>query len=398
MEFVGIEIVDLSDFTVRVSLNLHEVCRVVDQKLDKMEWSILCKSNIGPKGAFVTGVFLIPKQEVTASSVDFDPNEDLSAYREQGYNTVIHKHPGYGKSFSSDDMKYINANFPLSLLYCGKDYGEGTRTIDLAEGVRSIIKIPGSKIDVVYPAIDVVVDEADIAKIKKKVWASNTAYPNRYYDDDYYGGWNRAGKGGKGKNAVQTGLCQKVSPANSFAAAGYNQGDFDYPGCFTSTVHRGELEIDTRLLKEMQEVVNEGLTDEVRKALFNNASQYSLITQIKDSDKQVPKLVKLYDYIEKYLAITILLFGVKTLDDIIKAEISLSDLIDYAEAMINQDMVTVYSSPVTVVVGTDDAADAAEILYQTVNEFYQEAENPEEVPEEKLEKVDIKKAVENECY
>ena len=119
------------------------------------------------KGSFSNGILnvngdchYIPKQKVSAGSVDFEedpPSPD--------FNGVIHRHPTGCKSFSGVDDKYINRNFDFSLLYEGNEIIKGIINIK-CENFR--VQLP-LDIEIQYPVFQIENPEVIFDKIKKSV-------------------------------------------------------------------------------------------------------------------------------------------------------------------------------------------------------------------------------------
>lgn len=105
-------------------------------------------------GAFLKGTFdeslhvgedfYVPDQIVTGVTIDFREENP------EGYNGVIHRHPGGCTSFSGTDKGSINQNYDFSLLYVNGDIKTGIINIK-AQGLR--IQLP-LRIKVVHPLVE----------------------------------------------------------------------------------------------------------------------------------------------------------------------------------------------------------------------------------------------------
>jgi len=95
---------------------LYLVCEKIQAEVGmNTEFSILAKGDYSPEGFTVTDEYIIPKQKVTSGDVDY---ENLSQYRQEGFNVVIHSHHSMSTPFfSGTDKNFINANNPCSILY-----------------------------------------------------------------------------------------------------------------------------------------------------------------------------------------------------------------------------------------------------------------------------------------
>jgi hypothetical protein len=102
---------------VWVSSKLLAILSAIQDKAERNEFSVLLKGVWGPAGFVVRDDYVIPKQEVSGTSVDY--KEPLAPYMEN-YNVVLHSHPfSQTSSFSGSDEATININFDCSLLYTG---------------------------------------------------------------------------------------------------------------------------------------------------------------------------------------------------------------------------------------------------------------------------------------
>lgn len=91
-------------------------------------------------------VMMLPVQEVSAGSIDFEPSLDDSEY-----NGVIHRHPGSMHTFSGTDEAYINSNFEFSMIYANKEIKTGIVNIPTEYGR---LRLP-LNIEVDHPCVDI---------------------------------------------------------------------------------------------------------------------------------------------------------------------------------------------------------------------------------------------------
>ncbi len=164
----------------QADLTVKELCK----KIKNTEFSILFKGDWSSNGFLVSNEYYIPKQEVSAASVDY--LEDLSIKRKEGYNVVIHTHPGYGHStFSSADREYINKNFPCSILYNQKgDICEAELWVPLNKSTNIIVS---AEVKISLPEIEI----KGIENIQEKIIMYHTKYSlNDKLTNDYREGEN----------------------------------------------------------------------------------------------------------------------------------------------------------------------------------------------------------------
>lgn len=109
------------------------VCLKIQEKVGHNEFSILVKGTWTEKGFKLSDDFIIPEQEVTATTVKYG---DLQHYKQQGYNTVIHSHPFKSRSFSSTDDSSINAHFVCSILFSVSEFTKAVITIPVSDGIK----------------------------------------------------------------------------------------------------------------------------------------------------------------------------------------------------------------------------------------------------------------------
>lgn len=124
----------IKEVNVIVPIKILQICRSIQKKVNRNEFSILAKGRWTEKGFELSEDFVIPKQEVSSSSVDY--KEPLDVYTQSGFNTVIHSHPWGGKSFSYADEESINSNFTCSILFDGSDFATAVVNIQINAHVK----------------------------------------------------------------------------------------------------------------------------------------------------------------------------------------------------------------------------------------------------------------------
>lgn len=144
----------LKKMHVIIPLKLLLVCNQIADKMNDDEFSIV--TNIAEKDDIELNLseeFYIPKQIVSHSSIDYQPDE-------YNFNTVIHRHPDGFNSFSSTDQNYVNQNFELSILYTKRE-GFVNGLYNLRHDNGYLIQLP---VDIF---VDYGIDEIDITNIQK---------------------------------------------------------------------------------------------------------------------------------------------------------------------------------------------------------------------------------------
>ncbi len=143
---------------VIVPLKLLLVCNSITAKLDGEEFSIV--TNIESRTSdtiTLSDKFYIPKQKVTAASIDYLPDQ-------YSHSVVIHRHPNGLNSFSKTDNEFINQNFELSLLYTADEYFvNGIFNLKYED---AIIPVP------VHTVIDYGIEEIDIVNIEPMIYST----------------------------------------------------------------------------------------------------------------------------------------------------------------------------------------------------------------------------------
>lgn len=107
----------LDPLEVLVPEDLLNTCKNIQDRFRGLEWSILVKGSMTERGYEIGDDFVIPKQEVGSSEVNFTDRVELEGYRSEGYNCIIHSHPFKSDSFSGSDRKTLSVNYDCSILY-----------------------------------------------------------------------------------------------------------------------------------------------------------------------------------------------------------------------------------------------------------------------------------------
>ena len=115
-----------------IDYNLLLVCATIQSHFPSLEFSILVKGNYTEEGFHLTDDYVIPKQEVTRTTIDY---EELDQYQSAGYNAVIHSHHNLGTFFSPTDEEFINCHFPCSVLYSKGDFKLATLSFHVKDNV-----------------------------------------------------------------------------------------------------------------------------------------------------------------------------------------------------------------------------------------------------------------------
>lgn len=149
----------VSKLSLLIPRKILKICNKIQSSLPGMEFSILVRGEWDEGGFLLSEDYVIPRQEVGAASVDY--KEDLSSYKQLGYNTVIHSHPFASSSFSHSDKESINAHFDCSVLYSQKNFTTASIKVQISPSVQLQIK----------PEIDIIdedIEEIDISNIERK--------------------------------------------------------------------------------------------------------------------------------------------------------------------------------------------------------------------------------------
>lgn len=113
-------------------------CRAIQNRKKGLEFSILCKGGFEQDGFVIQEGYVVPKQEITGTSVDFTDTAELEKYLTDGYNTIIHSHPFKSETFSSSDRETLSTNYQCSLLYSDDKIVTATVSIRLGESLLVI--------------------------------------------------------------------------------------------------------------------------------------------------------------------------------------------------------------------------------------------------------------------
>jgi len=166
--------------TIYVHPKILSICNYIQSRVGEKEFSIVVKGRWQEDGFYVSDKFEIPEQEVGYSSVDY--LEDLTKYKMEGYNVIIHSHPFSRSSrFSSSDEESINAHFDCSLLYTDKKFDDAVISLQLTE--KLLLQV---ECDVEILFLEEV-EEIDLSKIKEK-YTKPVKYKSkksRYLEDDF---------------------------------------------------------------------------------------------------------------------------------------------------------------------------------------------------------------------
>lgn len=115
---------------------VRRVCVAIQEAVGYNEFGVLFKGEWTRDGFKVDPDFVIPDQEVSTATVQYD--EDLKKYRDQGYIVNTHSHPMSGKNagFSGTDDDHVNSHFDVALLYGGQDdtIAGGCANIEVSSG------------------------------------------------------------------------------------------------------------------------------------------------------------------------------------------------------------------------------------------------------------------------
>jgi hypothetical protein len=105
----------ITDPKISIDHTLLTVCDEIQKAFPGEEFSILAKGEYTEKGFTVFNDYIIPKQKVSGSAVDY--LDELWRYSREGYNVAIHSHHNMGTFFSNTDHEDLNPYFPCSILY-----------------------------------------------------------------------------------------------------------------------------------------------------------------------------------------------------------------------------------------------------------------------------------------
>jgi|GEM_PF-3732920 len=158
------------------------VCKTIQKKLGRKEFSILVKPElIREKTIILSTEYAIPKQEVTFSTVDLDP-EDILKLTEEGYTIIIHSHHDMGTSFSSTDEHYLHSHtlFDASILYANN----GIEGIIIGKDpLHGSFEIPAT---IVIESPEIEIDISNIKEKQVRHHTSSTYYTSKPKKDKYH--------------------------------------------------------------------------------------------------------------------------------------------------------------------------------------------------------------------
>jgi len=145
---------------ILIPYRLLSICNAIQRKVGHNEFSILVKGAWNSEGFKLSTDFVIPKQEVGGASVDY--KEDLTKYKQQGYNAVIHSHPFKSSSFSYADDEHINSHFRASVLYSMGDFTTAVISIQINEHLLLQVE---AEVEVMHEEEEI---DIDISNIQEK--------------------------------------------------------------------------------------------------------------------------------------------------------------------------------------------------------------------------------------
>ena len=136
-----------------VPVEILNVCQAIQSKLPGMEFSILVKpKEIRPYIIVLSTDYITPKQEVSASGIDYDSEEMLKLIN-SGYNVVIHSHHDMGCGFSETDKQQLHqGNLLASILFTQNKFKEAV--ILVKSELFGIAEIK-AEVEVKYPEVDI---------------------------------------------------------------------------------------------------------------------------------------------------------------------------------------------------------------------------------------------------
>lgn len=125
---------------------VRRICVAIQEAVGYNEFGVLFKGEWTRDGFKVEPDFVIPDQEVSTATVQYE--EDLKKYRDEGYIVNTHSHPMSGKNagFSGTDDDHVNSHFDVALLYGAKD--------DTIAGGCANIKVSGGAYVQIDPEIE----------------------------------------------------------------------------------------------------------------------------------------------------------------------------------------------------------------------------------------------------
>jgi|WetSurMetagenome_2_1015567.scaffolds.fasta_scaffold00223_50 hypothetical protein len=202
---------------VVIAEEMLHTCKLVQSNFPGLEWSILCKGELGKDGFEVESDFVIPKQEVTSAEVNFTDRIELEQYRALGYNTIIHSHPFKSESFSGSDRTTLSVNYDCSILFSQGAFTTATVSFRLG-GENEQLLIVDTKVCLLNTYITLPDNLKSVITEKTFARPANACYQNN-------SGWN------KGKRSTKSAK-ELRKPVKILTMI----GDFEkaYNGGFTS--------------------------------------------------------------------------------------------------------------------------------------------------------------------
>jgi len=133
--------------TAFVPQHVLTLMRSIEAKMSpsRLEFGAFLKGELRDGCLWIEKDFMVVKQKVTGVTIDFleDPAD--------GFNGVIHRHPGGCKRFSGTDDSSINQNYDFSLLYVDNAISYGVINLNLLDGTRLQVEL---KVNIMYPITD----------------------------------------------------------------------------------------------------------------------------------------------------------------------------------------------------------------------------------------------------
>lgn len=233
----GLSVVEPDDIEVIVPEQIRRITEAVQREAgDSKEVALLFKGEWnGDQFVVQRDDYIIPEQEVTGTHIDY--NEDLSKYREQGYNVHLHSHPftSGNTSFSGTDDDHSNSQFDCALLFNGSySIVDGVVNIDITSGTR----IQLDSVDITTKMMQGLPD-VDVDNIEEKDVSTNVVKSNRSY---------RAGRRRKKARNDK----QRYSPYSGRSRKRNRNMDYDYDpqGKWTRDGWQPSEDDDTELYEE----------------------------------------------------------------------------------------------------------------------------------------------------
>jgi hypothetical protein len=134
----GLKVLNLHKTKVKIEVPkvILNICDELQEKVERNEFSIVCKGKWGNDGEYViSDEYYVPRQKVDGAAVDYD-HIHLEELKLQGFNVVIHSHPFKSSAFSASDEETINSHFDCSILYSLREFTTATVLISNMSGVK----------------------------------------------------------------------------------------------------------------------------------------------------------------------------------------------------------------------------------------------------------------------